>query len=776
MQNQDGVALAFANVLLYEAKDTTFLRGTITDDGGQYLFEKITSGNYLISVTSIGYGEYFSNPIELTGDMTKTLDPVQLSAGVTLTEVNVEGKRPPFENKIDRLVVNVENSVMSGGATALEILERSPGVVVDRQNNNISLVGKNGVNVMINGKLNYMPISALTQFLDGMPADNIKSIELITVPPANFDAEGNAGYINIILRKKIDEGLNGSFSVSYGYGNGSLSNNNLSLNYRKGKFNLFGSYGFLLNQRKQFVSTERHIQRPDLNEASLTDADRTPNVQNHNARFGVEYEVSDKTSIGGLFTFFNNHWQLNSFTTNQVLLNNQSKTLTEILTEENNIWEHFSGNINLKHQFSEQEYITVDLDFLDYDNENPAQYLTSILDGSNNVMEESLVSSGKITPIQIMVGKFDYHKTFNDHIKIDAGAKMVRSTFDNDVLVEIQEKDEMIVDPTLSSNSELGEEIIAAYTSADFKLGQKTSAKVGLRYEYTDSRLDTDTDGRVVDRQFGRLFPSAYLSHKFSQNFSSNISYSRRITRPTFNEMAPFVFLVDPTTFFAGNVALQPAFSDAFKVDLNYKTLFFSVQYTVQDSTIARFQQQYNPETDRLSYLSENLKDSKVLSFTVGFPVSLTKWWNIRTNGIYFIQENRSYLEGKLIKLEGDYFQVNHTQSFKLPKGFSSELSFFYIGPRISGTLKFEELYGLNIGLQKNFGEWGRIRLNVNDALNSIKLRGVASIEEQNLLSTGTWDFFERTYTLSYTRNFGNSKVKKVRKQNASEESGRVGN
>ncbi|MEZ5042907.1 MAG: TonB dependent receptor [Saprospiraceae bacterium] len=770
-------AIIGANVLLLNATDSSFVRGDITDGSGHYIFEKITNGSYFISTTMVGYNSFYTPTFNMTENADLRMDPIRLEGGVTLSEVKVIGKKVPYEAKIDRLVINIENSVLSSSSTALEILERSPGVVVNRQNNTISLVGKNGVNVMINGKRSFMPVSSLVQFLEGMSAANIKSIELITVPPANFDAEGDGGYINIVLKKRTDEGLNGSFSASYGYGKGSVSNDNIDLNYRKGKLNLFGNYSFVLNGQEQYFITDRTITEGNNVDQSLTSLLRNPTQRNHNLRFGIDYQVSDKTIIGTLFSGYDNKWSMEALNTNQILNNYGLAAVNVIENIERNQWQHYSANFNVKHNFTEREFVSFDVDYLDFYNENPTDYINTVFNGSHTFLRNEFTKSSKTTPIGMLVGKMDYHRTFNDNFKLDMGIKGVRSSFQNRVLVQTMEGGNWQTDPSLTSNSELVEQILAAYASSAIQLGKQTTAKIGLRYEYTDSKLDTDSDGRVIDRQFGKFFPSAYLSHNFSETFGANLSYSRRITRPTFNEMAPFVFLVDPTTFFAGNVSIQPSFTDAFKMDLRYKSIFFSVQYSFQDSTIARFQQQYDPETNRLLLLTQNLKDSKVLSFTVGFPVKLTNWWEMRTNAIYFQQENNSYIQGEPIQLKKDYVQFNSTQSLTLPKGFSSEISFFYIGPRISGTLQFGQMYGLSIGMQKNLGaKWGTLRLNVTDVLNSVKLKGMANVEAQHLSYNGIFDFSQRTFSLTYSRNFGNQKLKSTRnrERGAAEESQRV--
>ncbi|MEM9848934.1 MAG: outer membrane beta-barrel family protein, partial [Bacteroidota bacterium] len=279
-----------------------------------------------------------------------------------------------------------------------------------------------------------------------------------------------------------------------------------------------------------------------------------------------------------------------------------------------------------------------------------------------------------------------------------------------------------------------------------------------------DSKLNTDTEGLVVDRQFGAFFPTALVSHQFNEQWSSNFSYSRRITRPTFNEIAPFVYFLDPNTFFSGNSGLQPAITDAIKLDLNYKNIFFSAQYAVQDSAIARFQQQYDPTTERLIFVSENLKNATTWSFTLGMPLDITPWWNMRINATYYCLENNGYINEELTSITQHYAQINTNQSFQLPFDLSAELAFVYTGPSLWGKNRIGANYDMTIGLQKQLGErGGTLRFNVMDVLDSNRIRLSSYEPTQNFFFNGDFDLSQRTFSLSYTRRFGNNKVKAER-------------
>src|SRR4030095_1712802 len=253
IQDEKGQPVSFSNVLILSATDSSLVRGSVTDDNGHFEMDNVAPGVYRLRGFMIGFADYYSDVFTLDeNSASKDFGVIVLREdAVLMNTVEVVAKKPLFEQKIDRMVVNVANSITSAGTNALEVLERTPGVIVNHQNNTLSLSGKNGVVVMINGRINYMPADAVVRMLEGMPSDNIERIEIITTPPAGFDAEGNAGYINIVLKRNMDEGFNGSFGAGIGWGKGEQGSANLNFNYRKGITNLYGDYGYTKEAQEQ---------------------------------------------------------------------------------------------------------------------------------------------------------------------------------------------------------------------------------------------------------------------------------------------------------------------------------------------------------------------------------------------------------------------------------------------------------------------------------------------------------------------------------------------
>lgn len=780
VQDETGTALVFANVLLLKASDSSFVKGTITEENGQFLFQNISVGTYVFTASMVGYESSSTKQFDFDGTL-KTLPPILLSEGLELDEVVVTSKKNLYEQKIDRMVINVASSILSTGSTALQILERSPGVQVDRQNSSVSLVGKSGVVIMINDKLSYMPAASVVQMLEGMSADNIESIELITTPPANFDAEGNAGFINIVLKEQADLGLNGSYSLSFGVGNGTITNNNINFNYRKNKMNFFGNYSFLRDSQGQFFSFNRNFINANSDEVEIfTNTDREPIQRNHNLRMGADYQASEKTVLGLLAWVTDNKWTMDADNQSRENENNIPRTFIELLTTERNQLRHFGANINLKHDFEENEYISFDFDYLKYRLENPTVYINSFFDRNNAFLREEITESDKTTPIQITVGKADYSNRVNDKLKIETGVKAAFNNFDNDVAVGTFSGSDFIEDNDLTNISNLKERILAGYGSLEYAFSDKTNLQLGLRYEHTDSKLVSDKQGLVVDRSFGELFPTAYISHKVNDTLSFNVSFSRRITRPTFNDLAPFVIFIDPNTFFAGNPAVQPAISNSLKFDLSYRSVILSSQYSVEKGTIATFQSRFDTVNERLIFGAENLDRTRVFSLTLGLPITFTNWWKMQNNLTYLNTIITNTFDGDPIDFEQNSFNINSTQSFTMAKNLSSEINVNYNSPTLLsfiGTGVLQEVYSINVGIQKKFGDnGGTLSFRINDLLDSQEWNVITDVPEQNLNTNNTFDFSNRTFIISYSNTFGNSKLKSARERatGAEEEKRRV--
>lgn len=756
-----GLPLAFANVLLLQANDSMFVSGSTSNDKGVFEISAKSHREYVITVSVLGFDTFTSATFSLENlEPSKDLGTVQLSEGaLALNEVQVVGSRPLIERKIDRLVVNVANKINTAGSSALEILERSPGVVVNRQGNSIAMLGKEGVNVMINGKLQYMPADALFSYLEGLDADNIQSLELITTPPANLDAQGNAGYINLILKKNPDEGFNGGYSFSVGYGRGETGNGSVNFNYRKNRINLFGSYSYLRSGQEQFTNLERRTGTGNDFKETFFKADRNPTRNYHNYRLGIDVDVGENTAIAALLSGYTNNWDMLADNVTDIRSAGALDTLVFVRNTEQNDWQHLQSNINLLHDFKNGATFNADFDYLVYDNQNPNTYARRFEDGDGNFIQTQNLNGTKDTPFNILLGKLDYTASLGEKARLSVGAKYVASDFENKVALT----EDGVTLPNFTSDSDLTENIFALYSQVDYQLSEKTTLKGGLRYESSSTELNSSNGGLVVNRQLDNLFPSIYINQKIEEFSSLNLSYSRRIDRPSFSSMAPFVIILDPKTSFGGNTSLRPALANTFQVDYTRRSVSLSAQYTDEDFTIVNFQNRFDPQTNTQLIIPDNLEGQKTASLTLSLPIKVADWWKMRYFSTFLWQESTTIDDLGTFTFDQTNLRINGNQTFTFGNNYTAELSGFYQTRSLVGNVKFEPLGILNFGIQKKFKGGSRLVFNINDVFNSLKRVGITDLPEENIYIKRTFDFSQRTFKLTWSASFGNKGVKKER-------------
>jgi outer membrane receptor protein involved in Fe transport len=334
-----------------------------------------------------------------------------------------------------------------------------------------------------------------------------------------------------------------------------------------------------------------------------------------------------------------------------------------------------------------------------------------------------------------------------------------------------------VIDPAFTANYHLKERIGAAYTTLNLKLGEKTTSKLGLRYEYTTSNLSSATQKNIVDRKYGNWFPSLFLSHTLDEKNSLNFSYSRRITRPTFNDMAPFVYFIDPNTFFSGNPALQPSIASTIKGDYLFKRFVFSLAYTHELRTITNFAPKIDAATNKQTLAAENQKDKNIIALTVSLPVKVTPWWNMQNNITALSQELNAIYDKAPLRIAQKSANINSTQTFTLPKDYTIELTGFYQTGALFGIYKIKAFHFIDLGMQKKLGpKGGSLRFAVNNLTGPPVFKPSVNAPEKNLVVRGSLQFSNTTVRLTYTRKFGsdNVKARNARRTASEEEQRRV--
>jgi hypothetical protein len=762
--NPDKQPVMYSTVMLLN-EDSVLVKGAFSQEDGSYTIENIIPGKYFVFIRNIEFKHWISDTLMLRNNEKIVMEPIFLEyTSNQLQEVTISADKAIVETRVDRMVLNIANMTNAGG-NALEVLERSPGILINRFSKTISMFGKEGVVVMINGKISRMSQDAVVQMLEGMNVANIERIELIHTPPANFEAEGNAGILNIVLKNNIEGGLNGTYSLNGGLGKDYNYGGGVNFNYRKKIVNLYGGYdhSYQLNpqvftnyrgiyQNLDFLETNTHSNRP-----------HTPTTV-QNARLGVDLQLSEKTVLGILGTFFDRNWYMEAVSNTIFSRNGLVENRISMPNSEINHNRSASANLNLNHKLSKTHSINLDVDYIHFDMNNPSDYQILGTDLSGNLTPQYSLKIGKKTPIDIGVAKLDYTFQLSDKIVLEAGAKYTLMGFDSNMRVDsLASSTNWMIMPEYSSSSYLNEDIGGYYVSFSANAGKKTEIKGGLRYEITNTNLGTVVQPDIVDKHYNQLFPSLFITHRITETQNINFSYARRITRPQLSQLAPFYIFTDPSTVLTGNSSLQPATVNAIRVDYGYKSWKTAISYSIEDGSM-----DWVPVIDvnRNKQLNtiRNLTNSKVLNAYLYIPISISSWWQISNNVFVNNQETNFNLEGANIRSRDINYGFNSSSTFKLPEGIIVELTGNYNSPNEWGVVRWNATGDIHIGVQKDLGKsWGKLKLNASNLLQTNDWYGTTRLPNNNLMADMSFRFTERILMLTWSNTFGSDKVKQAR-------------
>jgi len=789
-------ALDGATVSLLRNKDAFLIKVSVTDKNGNYEFEKIAEGEYIISVTVTGFQKKGSEPFSITSDNTTiTLNSIQLlPVAKSLGEVTVTGKRPLIENKIDRTVVNVEAAPTNAGASALEVLEKSPGITVDNDGN-ISLKGKQGVIVMMDGKPTYLSPTDLANVLRNLPATALDQIEIMTNPPAKYDASGNSGIINIKTKKGKTEGFNGSVSTGgtmslYKRGNSLLtparSSNSLNMNYRTGKINLFGNLNYNYNENKNDLHLTRKLydQNGNIQITSNQESEFNGRNNNYTLKLGFDFFQSKKTVWGVVlngFTFFGRPHPEGAQVFTRPDGSIESTLESDGFTKSN--FANYSGNVNFKHTFdSTGKEITIDFDYIGYSSNAQSILVTDSYNEPGRIKTGHFELKGDIPgSIDIYSIKSDYTHPLKNDMRLDAGFKL--SYVENNNEVEYQRNSATGWAKDDRSNHFIYEENInAAYISIN-KKWKKFSAQTGLRMENTNAKGNQIKNDSTFTRNYTSLFPTAYLNYELNKNHILTLSYGRRIMRPNYQDLNPFIWFLDSLTYRQGNPYILPQYSNNFEIRHSFKNgLTTVINYTQTDNAISQLLIQ--PDLNkRITFLTpDNVASQKNIGLAITAPAKISKWWN---SNIFFNLYNNHFtgIHFNPIKQKNDQIDVqytsyliNITNNFTFKNGWSAELSGFYRAKGVDGLSLADHMYFMSIGGQKTIMKGkGTFRLNFRDPFHWQKYSGTTRYSNIDVKVSNKWT--NRSLSVNFSYRFGKTTVAQARRRTsgANDEDSRAG-
>lgn len=771
VQQSNGHPVEFATVTLHKSQDSTLVKGALSGIDGRYEISGATAGTYFLKTNAVGMGSGYSPAFDYDGG-DKNMEPIGIAETTTeLAQVTVIARRPPIEVKADKTILNVEGTVNSTGLNALELLRKAPGVVVDN-NEKVNVKGKNAVKIMIDGREVPLGGKDLSALLKGTQASDISNIEIISNPSAKYDAAGNAGIINIRLKKNKALGTNGNVGLEAIYGESLKGGGNVSLNHRGKDVNVFGSYNGSYGDWHNYQNfvREQNGQRYEQQNKEIWEN------RYSGYRAGADWNINSKHTVGVLVNGSANpgNWNSNGFTNISKLSSPaQIDTLLKATNSADNLRQDLNTNFNYRFADTSGHSLNFDFDWGNYDlrgaSYQPNLYYTA--DGSE-LLRERIYRNNTPTKIDIFTVKTDYEqRLFKGTLGV--GFKVADVTTDNTFNFYNVVNGESQLDENVSNRFIYDERTTAGYINYNRMFGKKLNIQAGLRAENTDYEgqlLSTKKD-TVNTNNYTELFPSAALTYTFNPKMGLNVTYSRRIDRPSYQDLNPFENKLDELTFQRGNPMLRPQFTNSFEISPTYQG--YPVITLGYSHTKDVFTQVLKTDTrdSRATFITnENLADQKSYTLSVNLPTPIAKWWE----GFVSLTGFRSHFEADFSTPETPDFIVDQSfnafnlyseQTVKLPKGFSVQLSGWYNSRAFWGTLRSTPQGSMDLGIQKKlFDGKGEVRLRFGDILHTAGWGG-ENLFTPNLKMTANGRWESRTVTMNFSYRFGSAEVKAARQR-----------
>ena len=773
VKDQQGKPVSGSTVSLLNAKDSSVVKLAASNNDGQYSFNAIKAGKYLVSITHVGYANSYSPGFEVSGSGETNVPGVALNKlAAELKGVTVTSKKPMVEVKADRTILNVEGTINSTGNDALELLRKSPGVTIDKDDN-ISLSGKNGVQVYIDGKPTPLTGTDLSNYLRSLQSSQIESIELITNPSAKYEAAGNAGIINIRLKKNKTFGANGSVNAGWNVGTYAKYNSGFALNYRNNKFNVFGNYNYNKGKNENHINLYRTTSADSsFDQHSIMVNDN----ESHGFKAGVDYYATHRSTIGVMAngTFSNNAFNNTSQTDIAYM---PSKIVDRLLIADNSsngTRNNMNFNLNYRYADSTGHELNVDADYGFYNSNNNQHQPNNIYDATGSDLKQQEVYNIH-TPSQIDIYsvKADYEQNFKKG-KLGYGGKISYVKTDNTFQRFFETGSGSLEDN--HNNFDYTENINAGYVNYNRQF-KGIMVQAGLRAENTHSkghsvgfRYDYDVSENVtidssLDRNYTDLFPSASITLNKNPMKMWSFSYSRRIDRPSYQNLNPFEFNLDKYTFQRGNPNLQPQYTNSFSVTNIYKyKLTTTLNYSHVKDVFAMI-----PKTEgtKAFITNENVANQDIVSLNISMPFQY-KWYGLFFNANTYYSQFKGQGTGYNVDANVFSFNLYAQQTFKLSKTTTAELSGFYTAPSIwQGAFKTKSLGSLDAGVQQTLFK-GKVtaKASFSDLLNTFHWSATNQTTGQTILANGGWE--SRQFKINLNYRFGNSKIKQARQHKSS--------
>ena len=760
--------ISSASVALFDAHSNVFVKGGQSVSQGFLLLSDIKPGKYNVRITYVGYETQTIDSIEILGNKSKDLGRIALkSTGNMLNEVVIEGRAPAMQIGIDRKTFNVGESLVSAGGTATDVLANVPTLQVD-QDGSVSLRGSSSVKILIDGRESALAGNDVTSLLQSLPANSIEKVEVITNPSSKYDAEGQTGIINIVLKKNIRTGLNGSINTSAGSYDNYMAG--ITLNYRDRKFNYFGSYNF--NKRNMLGSgkTDNTFFGDSTRNYSESESSRKGN--SHTVKAGFDYNMSDRTSL--------------SFSGNLSIRDNKriedlnyeffkQSQMTGTSVRNSTQFEDDLGyelNADFRHQFKrEGEELTGNASYGRDKEDGTNDFSQNYTDGRKATSRKNVTSEdGKNINLQL-----DYVLPFSEVSKFEAGYRsQIRKSFDTQFSRSLDSLGNYVPDYRISNDFDFTSTVHAIYANYQNKLTDKIGYQIGLRGEQFELKstyfskdpaaVETESNAK---QKFFRLYPTLFLTYDVGENGDKvQFSYSRRVQRARGWQVNPFLNVSDDLNYRQGNPNLKP--EDVHSLEMSFAKTFGKVNlissayFNHAIEVIQPFV--YKIEDGRTYSRWENMTSRNLSGFEFISKVNATKDFDFTFNlNLIHIQYNANP-DYDITERKDFAYNANLTANYRFTPTFSAQIRGEYNSSRVMAQGQMNAMKGVDLALKKDvFKKKASIMLNARDVFNSRKMNGVT--ETTQLISNFEHRWMKRMVTLSLSYRFGSQDLNKSKKK-----------
>ncbi|WP_310555871.1 TonB-dependent receptor family protein [Flavobacterium sp.] len=741
----------YTNIEVKTQNKTIISKSTVNGDG---TFEiDLKEGIYELNISAIGFSDW-KKEISISSDL--YLGTITLTESATkLNEVVIEKKKKIMEQKIDKLVYNVGENIVIAGGDALNALSTAPGVVV--QNNSINLLGKGIPRVMIDDRMVELSGEELNNYLKSFSASDIKNIEILSNPSAKYDASGNGGIININFKKGTRNSWKNTSTLSYDQNKYQFYTLRNSFFYNKNKFRFSASGNGVLGN---FRNTEAfEVNYP--NGLWQLEVDSKIKKDNLSGRFTLDYDFSDKTSIGIQYLKENNNPGID-YNSDINIFNNSNAIQT--VTKTNGFQDRNTGSNTINaHLISKldslQRKLSIDIDYFTYnsrfDNDFIAKTFLPDLTFLNIDQSARNISNQNIENISIKSDMEHPLKFLN--LSYGVKASFIKSRSNISYFNTISGNP--IIDLNQSNQFKYQENNQAIYINSDKKINEKLTIQLGLRIENTQTEGFSKTLNQKTTNNYLQFFPTFYISYTKNDNHNFNFNYGKRINRPNFDFLNPFRTYINNTTYSEGNPFLQPSFSNNFNFTYSYKeklrtNVFFNVRNNGYGVIFTS-----NPINNTQVVTRENYFKEYSFGIVESYSTKITNWWESRSE-VNFLGSKTEFIKNINAKLSNSlqvYLSTNNT--FSLGESTKLQVDYFYSSPFKSGLFEVGYMSGINIAINQNILKKKlQITLLANDIFNTSYLKDYKSVVN-GINQIYTQNDSARFFRISMTYNFGNKKI-----------------